>query len=331
MKPFPKGIRPMLATPGEPFDSEEHYFEIKWDGIRALAYKDGDAFWLETRNLKPALPRFPELVRAADQITASQAVLDGEIVVMGDDGRPDFDRARSRNAQKNASAIHYAQRAYPALFVAFDCIFLQGEELFSTPLADRIERLREACLPGDALLLSKGVVGPGVALFERIASEGLEGVVAKRLTSPYLPGQRSAHWTKVRAVKSADCVVGGFVPKGERFFKSLLLGLYEADRLVYVGHVGTGFSVAENRGIRAALDRLRTRASPFEAIPRDAAKGAVWVQPRLVASVEYLTLTGAGHLRHPSFKGMRSDKEAESCSLSTELQRTAMKGGVARG
>lgn len=321
----------MLPVPGEPFDSEEHSFEIKWDGIRAIAYKDGDAFWLETRNLKPALPRFPELARAARQIRASQAVLDGEIVVLGEDGRPDFDRARSRNAQKSASAILRSQKESPALYIAFDCLFLQGEELFSAPLADRIERLYEACVQGEALLLSKGVVGPGVALFKRIASQGMEGIVAKRLSSPYRPGERSRHWTKVRAVKEADCVVGGFVPKGEHHLKSLLLGLYDGGRLIYVGHVGTGFSAAENRAVRAALDRLRTEKPPFAAIPPEAAKGALWVRPLLVASVEYLTLTGAGHLRHPAFRGMRTDKEAGACSVANELWQPVAHGGSSRG
>lgn len=331
MKPVPKGIRPMLATPGEPFDSGEYRFEIKWDGIRAIAYKDHGAFWIETRQLIPALPRFPELASVARRIRSSQAVLDGEIVVPGDDGRPDFDAARARSAQGSARAILQAQREHPALFVAFDCLFLDGEELFAAPLSHRIERLWEACEPTEPLLLSKGVVGAGTALFQQVSAQGLEGIVAKRLDSPYLPGERSVHWIKVRAVRRADCVVGGFVPKGERHLKSLLLGLYDADRLVYVGRVGTGFSLEENRSIRAALESLRAPDPPFAATPREAAKEAVWVLPRLVACVEYLTLTGAGHLRHPSFKGLRTDKEPSSCSVASELHGAPSAGGALRG
>ena len=321
----------MLATPGQPFDSQEHYFEIKWDGIRAIAYKDGGDFRLETRSLRPALPRFPELAGVAGSIQAKRAVLDGEIVTLGEDGRPDFERVRARSAQSSPAAIRRAARENPALYIAFDCLFHGGEGLFATPLAERIERLREVCTPGGLLVLSKGVVGPGVAFFEQAASQGLEGMVAKRLTSPYLPGERSAHWIKVRAVKSADCVVGGFVPKGEFFVKSLLLGLYDGGRLAYVGRVAAAVSAEENRSLRAALDRLRSADTPFSPVPPEAAGKAVWVLPRLVARVEYLERTSAGRLRHPLFKGLRSDKEPASCLLEAELVPVPAAGGTVRG
>ncbi len=321
----------MLAIPGQPFDSQEHYFEIKWDGIRAIAYKDGGDFRLETRSLKPALPRFPELAAVAGTIRARRAVLDGEIVTLGEDGRPDFERVRARSAQSSPAAIRRAAREHPALYIAFDCLFHDDEELFAAPLTERVERLWEACVPGGPLVLSKGVVGPGITFFEQAASRGLEGVVAKRLTSPYLPGERSPHWIKVRAVKSADCVVGGFVPKGELFVKSLLLGLYDGARLAYVGRVAAAVPAEANRSLREVLEHLRSTAPPFSPVPSEAAGGAVWVRPNLVASVEYLERTRAGHLRHPRFKGLRSDKEPESCLLTTELTPLPAAGGTARG
>lgn len=324
---LPRGVRPMLATAGEAFDSERHRFEIKWDGIRALAYLDGDAFWLETRNLKPALPRFPELEAIKAAVRARSAVLDGEIIVPGPGGEPDFDLARSRNAQKDPRLIAQSSRLAPAVFVAFDILHHDGRDLFDAPLEDRLHRLAAAVEPGERVLLSQGVVGAGIALFEAVAGRGLEGVVGKELGSPYEPGVRSRHWIKVRNVKQADCVVGGFVPSGQRLFKSLVLGLYDAGgKLRYVGHVGSGFSEQQNRLIREALDTIVSDACPFDAIPHEAARAAVWVEPRIVCAVEYLALTAAGHLRHPTFRAVRPDKEPEACLLANELL-----GGVAVG
>ena len=328
MSPFPTGILPMLAVSGTAFDSEEHTFEVKWDGVRAIAYKDGGRFWLETRNHKAALPRFPELAELPAALAARQAILDGEIVVFGADGRPDFDLVRARNAQKDPRAIALARNVAPALFIAFDCLFRDGTELMARPLCERREHLRDVVRPAPVIAAPEGVRGQGVAFFAATAAKGLEGMVAKDLRSPYLPGRRSPAWVKVRHVHGADCVVGGFVPKGTCHLKSLLLGLYDpAGALQYVGHVGTGFSEAENRTLRERLDELRSAQSPFAAVPRAAARGAVWTHPRLVCSVEFLTLTGQGHLRHPTYRGLRFDKDPATCLVDTEL------GGVrgARG
>ena len=318
---MPRGIRPMLATAGKPFDSLRHRFEIKWDGIRALAYLEHADFWLETRNLKPALPRFPELEALKESIAARSAILDGEIVVLGDDGAPDFDLVRSRNAQKSPRAIHAASRATPAIYIAFDALYRDGKALFDEPLAARLEQLEAIVRPGERILLSQGIVGAGKAYFQAAAARNLEGVVGKDLESPYLPGVRSPHWIKVRNVKQADCVIGGFVPKGSALIKSLIVGLYDPHgHLHYIGHVGTGFTEKENALLRSALATLETRVAPFAAIPAEALRGATWVEPRLVCTVEYLTLTAAGHLRHPTFRRLRADKEPEACLITSELE-----------
>jgi len=317
----------MLATAGEAFDSERHRFEVKWDGIRALAYLDGPALWLETRNLKPALSRFPELTAVRERIQARSAILDGEIVVLGPGGQPDFDLVRSRNAQKNPRAIAESSRLAPAVYIAFDLLHRDGKDLFDAPLEKRLRLLASIVAPGGGIRLSQGIIGPGKAFFEAVASRGLEGVVGKELSSPYEPGIRSKHWVKVRNVRQADCVVGGYVPKGAFFFKSLLLGLYDRKgRLQYVGHVGTGFSEEENRLIRSALQKIARASCPFARIPAEAARHAAWVEPVLVCTVEYLTLTGAGHLRHPAFRAIRADKEPESCTLDHELGEGALNG-----
>ncbi len=320
MSPFPRAIRPMLATPGEAFDSDAHTFELKWDGIRALAYKDGSEFWLTTRNLKPALPRFPELRRLQDHIEADQAILDGEIVILGPDGRPNFDRVRARNAQRDPQAIARSQQVSPTVYVAFDSLYHNGEDLMARPLHTRQERLHAIVCEGDSISLPKGIRGQGTALFQAAADQGLEGIVAKALESPYEPGRRSRDWIKVRNVYTADCVIGGFEPKEGGYFKSLLLGLYETDgSLRFVGHVGTGFSDAENSSLRAGLDRINQEEPAFSSIPGAYARSARWTQPTLVCTVEFLTLTANGHLRHPAFRGLRPDKRASECRIESEF------------
>ena len=320
MSPVPRDILPMLATPGKAFDSPGYTFEVKWDGVRALAYKENDAFWMQTRNLKAALPRFPELAGVASSVGAAEAVLDGEIVIVGVDGRPDFHLVRSRNAQKDPRVIEHASRSHPAVYIAFDCLFRDGESLMSKPLQERRQHLDSIVEPSDCAALSTGVTGTGVAYFDAVRAQGLEGIVAKSLEAPYLPGRRSPHWIKVRNVQSADCVIGGFVPKGRTLIKSLLLGLYDLrGTLRYIGHVGTGFSTRENEEIRRTLERLTTDSDPFSGISAAEARGAQWVIPEMVCSVEYLTWTPIGHLRHPSFQGLRHDKEAAACRLADEF------------
>lgn len=335
MTAVPRHVRPMLATAGRPFDSERHRFEVKWDGIRALAYLDGPDFWLESRNLTPVLPRFPELASTKAAIRAKTAVLDGEIIVPGPDGAPDFDLVRSRNAQTRQAAVAEASRRWPAVYVAFDVVFRDGQSLFDEPLESRLEHLSAVVAPGERILLSQGITGPGTAFFETVAARGLEGVVGKELSSPYRPGVRSREWIKVRNVREADCVIGGYVPKGGRRFKSLILGLYDDDlRLHYVGHVGTGFSERESARLGEAFEAMTSPTCPFAAIPREATASARWVAPRLVCTVEYLTLTGSGHLRHPAFRRLRFDKDPHACLISVELPRqenSSAAGGNAHG
>lgn len=310
----------MLASSGEPFDSSEHFFEVKWDGIRALAYRDGDSFWMETRNFKQALPRFPELATVKRSIKSDAAVIDGEIVVPGSDGLPDFDTARARNAQKLPAAIAQASVRTPAVFIAFDCLVVDGKEIMAEAFARRRETLITTIDQTDRIVVTHGVLETGRAYFDSLCDRGLEGMVAKALASPYKPGTRSKDWIKVRNVRNADCVVGGFIPKGKSLFKSLLVGLYDdAGAFRFMGHVGTGFDSNELTAIRGALERLRSDACPFESITAVMARDALWVRPRLVCRIEYLTLTQHGHLRHPTFQGIRTDKSPEDCLLAAEL------------
>lgn len=319
MDEMPKRVSPMLAVSGSPFDSDEFAFEIKWDGIRAIAFLDHSHLWIESRNFKPLLPRFPELTGIKDRLEVKQAIVDGEIVVFGPDGKPDFDAVRARNAQKDPIRIADRMRRHPAVFVAFDCLFVDGKSLMSQPLSQRLERLNDILSEGGHLQKSRPVPCQGTAFFEAIKQKSLEGMVAKRLSSPYQPGVRSPHWIKVRNVKQVDCVIGGWIPKEKHRIKSLLLGLYDWKKnLEYIGSVGTGFSADDESALLAVLRPLRRMTSPFNAVAQSIAHSAQWVEPKVVCTVEYLTLTREGHLRHPVFRGLRTDQDAGRCLLDSE-------------
>ena len=197
MKRLPTFIRPMLAVRGSPFDSEDHLFEVKWDGIRAMVYLDRDGYRIASRHGRQLRDQFPELAFFND--LAPGTVLDGELVVLRG-GKPALGLVQARQQAQAALKIHYLAKATPAIYVAFDLPFCRHRSLMDYPLARRREALRTALAGADgkALVYSEGVVGPGKAFYERVIQEGLEGVVAKRLASPYRPGRRTDAWLKIK-------------------------------------------------------------------------------------------------------------------------------------
>ena len=305
---------PMLARPADrPFDHPDWVYEVKWDGIRAIAYVGG-SLSLRSRNDQELLGSFPELEELRS--LTEDAVLDGEIVVMRA-GVPDFRAAARRNRLTNPSEIEEARAASPATYIVFDILEKDGVSLIDRPLQRRLEVLKASVRQGRYVALSAPIKEHGVAYYEAAVRRGLEGVVAKRLTSTYQPGVRSGDWLKVKRVRSCDCVVFGYTPgDGARAdtFGALLLGLYDEGKPVYVGRVGTGFTDQDLRGTRNTLDGLRTDAQWFT--DPDIPEGSTWVRPRLVAQVGYQEATRDLRLRAPRFLGFRDDKPPELCSLS---------------
>lgn len=317
----PGRLRPMLAAAAAgPFDSEHHLFELKWDGYRCLCFLDRDAFpgtglLLQSRNGRDLTPRFPELW-ALGRGPWRRTVLDGELVAVRD-GRPDFYALQRRMGLPGARGGHGPAGV---CLVAFDLLMDAGEDLTGRPLAERRHRLAERLAGAGVadVVLAPAFPHSGYALFEAACRLGFEGVVAKRLDGPYLPGRRSPLWLKIRRRRELDCVIGGVAPgAGEGGFGALLVGVYlrPGDRargapLRYLGHVGSGFRSPE---LRQLLASLRPRPSPpFAGVPRRYA-GAVWVEPDRVCRVEYQELTPDGHLRHPVFRGLRPDKDPGEC------------------
>lgn len=307
-------IPPMLATSGEAFDSPEFLFEIKWDGIRTLAFCGRGKVRLQGRKLTESTHRYPEVVRALEELPG-EAVLDGEIVVL-EEGKPVFERVLLRELINDRDKAALRSRSHPAVYVVFDILYADGEELIDVPLRERKKRLSRWLTehPPAPLVESSYVLERGIAFFESAVEQGLEGIVAKELLSPYLPGKRTRYWLKIKTKRRLDAVVlGTVIDRKTRRVKSLVLGGYrDGGELVWIGNVGSGLDAKTLEQLRTELDSLKT-AAPEDL--RVAAPGEIhWLKPTLVARVEFLEWTREGRLRAPVFVGF-VDASPESCRV----------------
>jgi DNA ligase D-like protein (predicted ligase)/DNA ligase D-like protein (predicted 3'-phosphoesterase) len=303
---------PMLArTADAPFSSPDWLFEVKWDGIRAIACA-GETFSLLSRNGKEMAGQFPELREILE--LAPGCVLDGEIVLLRD-GRNDMQALLGRFQEANPRQIEADSLRLPVTFVAFDILEADGEPLVSLPLEERRRILGERVREGKYLVRSLAVKGDGERYYGEAVKRGLEGVMAKRLGSRYEPGARSDAWLKVKMVRTLDCVVFGYTGgRGARAgtFGALVLGLCDGGRGISIGRVGTGFDDATLGAIRSALEPLKAGSPTLE----DAEKGEeiTWVRPRMVVEVAYHSVTRGGRLRMPRFLRVRTDKAPGDCT-----------------
>ncbi len=317
-------LSPMLATlETEAFDDDRWLFEPKWDGVRALAYCAEETM-LVSRSGRNMTTVYPELSRLHEQMVARDAIVDGEIVAM-DKGRPSFERLQGRMNLQSAGDIEKAVKSIPVALILFDIIYLDGRSLINTPLETRKDLLAELVVASSVVEVSPFVKAEGRALSEASRAQNLEGIVAKKLGSPYRPGKRTREWLKIKTVFEADVVIGGWSPgEGERSdtFGALLVGAYADEGLRFLGAVGTGFS---DRALRDLMPELRDGsqpASPFAGNTKQLSTGRFgktiknpqWIRPEIVARVEFRELTSGDRLRAPSFKGLRSDKGPHECS-----------------
>lgn len=314
----PQGLprfEPMLATlatlDDADFDDPAWEFEIKWDGVRALAYVAAGETLLRTRTGRDITHAYPELERLDRAVLAQEAVLDGEIVALDERGVSDFGRLQPRINLQDPAGARRAARAVPASYEVFDLLYADGDELTGLPLAERRERLERLLQPTASVRLSGTLQGGGRALYALAAERGLEGIMAKRRDSRYLAGKRSRDWRKLKVRPSQEMVVGGWTEgtgSRRRSFGALLLGYHDGDDLLYAGHTGTGFTEAMLRDAVPRLHALETDRSPFRTRPRPN-RPVHWVRPELVCEVEFANWTRDGRLRAPSFKGFRTDKD----------------------
>ena len=300
LESFPDEVRPMQAASAEaPFSSAEYVFEVKWDGLRCMLVRDQSGeIHLKDRGLHDITADIPEVVAAAKRVPPG-SVIDGELVATDVEGRPDYPRLRQRLAGGARM-----RNEIPTAYLAFDALYLEGRPLLRHPVLRRRARLAKAVEAGGHIFVPDHIEEDGVELFEACLERGLEGVVAKHKQSPYVPGQRSPFWLKVKAVKSDDFVVIGWM--GEQPFDALVVGFYEDGRLLPCGTVGGGYDDDAMRLLRQRLVELGSEDSPLEP-PPIMVRPVRWVRPELVVSIRYSEWSPDGTLRFPIFNGLRPE------------------------
>ncbi len=315
-------IHPMMGKDGKPFDSPDHLFEPKWDGLRALMFFRRKKIEFQNRNLRDVTVSYPELQSLSGMIKADKAIMDGEIVVLNQKGIPEFGQLQFRFGQTDPKKIALLHHTNPTTYVAFDLLHLDGKDLIKTPLKERKQKLRKIVTEGSHLLYADHVENQGTAFYNECRKLGIEGVIAKQLTSPYLPGLRSSSWTKIKGSRFVDTVVVGYSGgEGARSptFGSLIVALFnEEKKLVHVGNVGGGFDNQTLIEVKQALDKLETKTPTIEG-PIEAPSPVTWVKPHLVCEVEYGQFTRDRMLRFPRFHRMRPDKSPEDCRLDEDI------------
>jgi bifunctional non-homologous end joining protein LigD len=307
---MPQIINPMLATlVDDPFSNPEWIFETKWDGFRSICFVKNGKSRFVSRNQIDMTPQYPELADVAKQIDAKEAILDGEIVALDQDGRPRFQLLQPRVGRKSGIAALRGQGHI--VYYVFDLIYVDGYDLMPCPVVKRKEVLARILKPASFIKLSEHIGGDGEAFFKQIEKFHLEGMIAKRAASPYVQ-KRSRDWLKVKTIQRSEVVIGGYTqPRGSRAnFGALVVGLYRGQDLHYVAHVGGGFNQRSLAEIYKLLQPLKTKSSPFVDAPKTN-EPVQWLKPKLVAEVKFSEWTADRRLRHPVFVGLREDKKPE--------------------
>ena len=312
---LPATIRPMLARLARlPFDSADHIFELKWDGIRALAFVADGRIRLQNRNLDDITERFPELKKLASSVEADRVVLDGELVCFDDEGHPSLERMQRRIRRHEQGR---AVRTPAVHFIAFDLLMISGRSMMSEPLVQRKNVLHNILQPTALAQACEFIESDGKDFFQATCDLGLEGIVAKEKAGRYLPGRRSTSWLKVKRIRESEFVVGGYAFGGEHgeIVGSLLLGLYdERQRLAFVGQVDVDLPRAEAKELLRGLQSLHDADSPFRHPPH-LLKFIHWCRPELVCRVEYGEFTPDGKLHYPVYLMLRDDKPPIDCRI----------------
>ena len=298
-----KNISPMLLYETQPFDDENYIYELKLDGIRCLAYIDGKSLVLQNKRHKDVTAIYPELSQVS-KCVKKRVILDGELVVLNKDGKPDFYALQRRSLMTDSFKTGLAAKGNPVQFVAYDIIYYDGKDLTDKPLMERKKILSQAVREGNNLIISRYIESNGVAFFELAKAQELEGIVAKRKDGLYHIGKRTRDWLKIKVMQDEDLLILGYQPDENGEVKDLILGYYDEEgKLQCRGKVYLGIS-KEERGIIAQFSKGNTVKKPW--FPKY--KNAVWLKPQLIGTAHFMHETESGGMRQPVWKGLRFDK-----------------------
>lgn len=328
--PFYNQVKPMLATlVNQAFDEEGWLYEVKWDGYRAVAYMNKGIVEFKSRNNKSFQEKFYPVYQALETWNVN-AIIDGEVVVVDQKGKAGFGALQNWHSDQDGELLYYV----------FDILWYDGYDLTVLPLTQRKAILAQLIPEDSAIRISKDFETSGVEFLAAAKKAGLEGIVAKRKDSLYVAGERTSDWLKIKAAKRQEVVIGGYTKNADtsKPFSSLLVGVFEEEKFIYTGKIGTGFSVVMQQELLARFEPLLiaepaftdkpdyNKANPFRAGLGKAK--AFWLKPELICEVNFAEMTADGLMRHPSFAGMREDKDAKEVILEKEADTSAMLTGA---
>lgn len=295
----------------DPFDSENHFFQVKWDGVRIVSFIKNGQIKLQNRKQKPRTHIYPDFHQFPQWIKGKEVIMDGEMIVLKE-GKPSFAGILKRDLKTDPAAIQVAARLIPSTYIAFDLLFLDGEDLTSYPVEERLALLRKIAIPNDYFQVIEDFP-TGTGLFKVIEEQEMEGIVAKEKGSPYLPGKKTDYWLKVKTKKDIIAVAGGYTIK-ERRFSSLLMGAYLDGQFRYIGNAATGLTSDDIKILSNHLKKLKVQHSPFINPPKLYGVTTHWIQPILTAKIEFMEWTGHYQLRAPVILGFTKDQPID-CQL----------------
>ena len=291
-----------------PFDSNDYLYQVKWDGVHVLAYISDDNIQLFNRKKNERTNQFPEIVYELNDIP-SGTILDGEVICLNDEGKPDFFRVLKRDQTRNDSKINALTMTHPVHYMIFDMLYYKGESLISQPLSQRLKLLQENIQSSHTLQIVDSVMHNGIALFDTVDKEDMEGIVAKKIDSPYIMGTKSPLWKKIKAWREIDTIVGGWQERdGE--LRSLLVGIQQDEGLLYVGSVSSGLTFEQRKILKDYF--LSTQDNnTFINPPSKSNYNYNWVEPTIGVKVRYLEWSNDNKLRSPSVIDLKEIKDIQ--------------------
>ncbi|MEX0719354.1 MAG: DNA ligase D [Balneolaceae bacterium] len=305
-------VKPMLAKKtSEIFEDPDWLYEMKWDGYRALANINEGNVQLYSRNGISFNTKFSPIVKALETIPHN-AILDGEIVLLDDDGIPVFQNLQNYSPESEGEGELY--------YYVFDLLYLNGHNIMHLSLEERKSLLPAVIEDAPRIIYSEHMSGKAAGFFDKAIESGMEGVIAKKAGSKYFPGTRSGNWLKIKSQESQEALICGYT-EGKRLFGSLILGMYEEGKLIYIGNCGSGFDENSQREILEKLKPLKIKKKPFEEKINLKGRKAYWIQPELICEVIFSEWTESGSMRHPVFKGLREDKVPTEITKEREVMK----------